>query len=521
MSATDPSDPTSLPAIFARRSAAPRPQARSLAGPPPHPRPAPATAPEKRHQPREIVTTLGLGTSHETVDYTAVRQIRDSLIERARAAEISLNPDTPGDVVEDLIAREIREWSERRTSVGQGALTHVERDALVRPVQDALFGQGRITPLLELPGLTDIEANGCDDVHLIFADGRIERGPAIADSDEDLVADIQTIARYAPGGEKSFSPVTKYIRMALPDGSRMAAEAWMGGRPTIAIRKHRFVDTDLDEMEQLGAVDTGLAQFLAAAVKAGLSIVIAGFPAAGKTTLTRAILAALHPQVRIATVENAFELHLNKMPHRHHRVWAKEAQEGGELTTAGVRPGQITLTRLVELALQQNTDRLVVGEVVGSEIVDMLQSMQTGKGCVTTMHSHSADDTIRRMSTLLLSAMSNLNGDGAHGIIGAAVDLIVYVDTVDEREIGGRLHRFVSEVLELSLSNDSALADPILRNYIYSPGPDGRAVPTGKLLDPKRMAKLERHGFDRGWLRPEASSWGSPLPLIVRDEEAS
>lgn len=290
-------------------------------------------------------------------------------------------------------------------------------------------------------------------------------------------------------------------------------------RPSVTIRKHRFIDTDLPQMEELRAIDAGLVQFLAAAVKAGLSIVVAGFPAAGKTTLTRAILAALDPQVRLATVETAFELHLNQMPDRHHRVWAAETQEGGELTTAGVRPGEISLGRLVELGLQKNTDRLVVGEVVGDEIVAMLKAMQAGQGGITTMHSHSADDTIQRMSTLILSAMRNVDVENAHRLIGGGVDLIVYVDIVDEREIGGRLHRFVAEVLELNLSNDAGLNDPILRNYLYEPGPDGRAVPTGKLLTPKRMARLERHGFNPDWLRPEASSWGAPLPLIVQDDE--
>lgn len=521
MSSTDPTDPTSLPAIFARRSASPRPQARSLAGPSPHMAPTPPTNQERPHPPRDVVTALPLDTAHEVVDYTAVRQIRDSLIERARIAEINLNPDTPADVVEDLITREVREWSERRTSMGQGALTHAERDALVRSVQDALFGLGRIQRLLEMPGLENLEIEGCDNVHMTFADGRIVRGPAVADSDEDLIGDIQTIARYAPSGEKSFSPVTKSLRMALPDGSRLAAEAWMCPRPSVTIRKHRFVDTDLEQMEQLGAVDTGLVQFLAAAVKAGMSIVVAGFPAAGKTTLTRAILAALDPQVRLATVETAFELHLNQMPDRHHRVWAAETQEGGELTTAGTRPGEITLARLVELGLQKNTDRLVVGEVVGDEVVAMLKAMQAGQGCVTTMHSHSADDTIQRMSTLILSAMRNVDVENAHRLIGGGVDLIVYIDIIDEREIGGRLHRFVSEVLELTLSNDAALTDPIVRNHIYAPGPDGRAVPTGELLNSKRMARLERHGFNPDWLRPHASSWGAPLQLIVRDEEAS
>lgn len=520
---TTPKDhsPTDLPAIFARRAAAPRPQARGLAGPSPRPLNTPTTpAPaQPHHAPEHDDHVPSLDAAREVVDYTAVRQIRDLLIERARAAEIKLDPSTPLDVVNDLIESEVREWSERRTSMGEGALSHAERDSLVRSVQDALFGNGRIERLLRLPKLENIEIEGCDNVHLTFADGRIDRGPAVADSDEDLIADIQTIARYAPSGEKSFSPVTKTLRMALPDGSRLAAEAWLGGRPSVTIRKHRFVDTDLEESKALGAIDDGLLEFLAAAVKAGLSIVVAGFPGSGKTTLTRAILAALDPKVRLATVETALELHLNQMPERHHRVWSAETQEGGELTTAGTRPGQITLSRLVDLALQKNTDRLVVGEVTGPEIVAMLEAMQAGRGCVTTMHSHSADDTIQRMSTLILSAMRNVDVENAHRLIGGGVDLIVYVDIIDEREIGGRLHRFVSEVLELSLSNDAGLNDPILRNYIYEQGPDGRAVPTGKLLSAKRMARLERQGFNPDWLRPESSTWGAPLDLIVHDTD--
>lgn len=541
---TPRSRPTDLP-IFAQRAAAARPQARALAG---TPRPTGATpeaardvmgrfpapvhavapdaatltgVPEPAGACSEPQVTL-LNGSHEltgeAVDYTVVQQIRSGVTEAFQQnvpKGTVLVEAVHAEMVLGLIEGQIRDYSARRVHHGQVALTVDGRDVMRQAVYDALFGAGRIQPLLELEGLEDIEIEGHDNVWLVFADGRLERGPAVADSDEQLQADIQQMARTCATGEKDFSVGTKKLRMALPDGSRLAAEGFgLSHRPSVTIRKHRFIDTDLAEMQDLGTIDDGLREFLAAAIRAGLSFNISGLPASGKTTLSRAVLNALDPHVRLGTIESQYELFLHHMPTRHYRTWAAEAQPGGETGPDGQPTGRFTLVDLVELILQKNVDRIIVGEVVGEEVIAMLEAMQTGKGSLSTMHARSAWDTVERMVTLITRARGNLGTDYAQRLVAQNLDVIVHIAVVDESHLaGGRKHRFVDEVVALSLSGEAE--NPVTRTHLWKPGPDGRAMPTGDIPDQAGwLDQLVRHGFDEGWLTPGSATWRQPIHLL-------
>lgn len=524
--------PTDLP-IFGAASNPNRPAARSLAGPGPG-----ATAPAQQATPapvnggnvaapvppapvtaQPVVESIDSLLPHEhpdfqtgLVDYTTVRVLRGSVTE-------VFHRDYPGQpmtsvehatLVDQIIDAQIQDHSTREVTAGRGAVGAAARAALRVAVRDSLFGAGRIQPLLDLEGVENIEIEGCDNVWLQFADGTLKQGPAVADSDTELIADIQQIARTAPAGEREFSQAKKKLRMALPDGSRLAAEAWLCPRPSVTIRKHRFVDTDLDQMRQLGAVDHGIAEFLAAAIKSGKSMVVSGLPAAGKTTMVRAVLAALSPKVRIATVETNFELFLHLMPERHYRVWPAEAQDGGEPGPDGKPVGRVPVIELIEMALQKNADRIVVGEVVGPEILAMLEAMQAGHGSVSTMHASNAWDTVERITTFITREKANVGTTFAQRLIAQNVDLIVHLGVIDETHLeGGRKHRFVDEILALGLKADE---DPVEREYLWKAGPDGRAVPTGR--EPKWIDDLVSHGFDRNWMAEGYSTWDKPLELL-------
>jgi pilus assembly protein CpaF len=516
-------DPAALP-IFAARAAASRPQARALAGTPPIPVPTPGPSPAAARQPLVAspaavnghpptsteIFTGGVERLVPVVDYVAVQQLRDTVTEVFRErSEGALTQETDRQFVRGLIDEEVRAYSDRQVRTGHGPLTVDQREAMAQAVLDSLFGMGRIQPLLALPGLENIEIEGYDNVWLQFEDGRLERGPAVADSDAQLISDIQAIARTAPSGEKVFSQVTKSLRMSLIDGSRLAAEAWLCARPSLTIRKHRFVDSDLAEALELGTVDDGIASLLAAAVRAGKSIVLSGMPGTGKTTLARQVLAALDPHVRLATIEANYELFLHHMPQRHYRVWPAEQQEGAEPGEDGSTIGKVDLRRLLQLALQKNVDRLIVGEVTGDEVLTMLEAMQAGKGSLSTIHARSALDTIDRLVTLVTSAKANANITDAQRLVALNVDLIVYLGGRDDTDFGGRRHRFVSEIATLSLNAD-ADHSPVAHDLLFKAGPDGRAVATGRY--PDWLAEIERYGFDAGYLTEGHSTWRTPLP---------
>lgn len=526
-STSTPVSPTDLP-IFALPVDGNRPAARSLAGaapaagplraePSPHRANGHSTLSAVHAAP--VVEDLSSLLPHEHpvgvddgIDYRTVRVLRGAVTE-------VFHRDYPGQtmtahehstLIDDIIDAQIQDHSTREVAAGRGAIGAAARASLRRAVRDSLFGVGRIQPLLDLEGLENIEIEGCDNVWLEFADGTLRRGPAVADSDAELIADIQQIARSSATGEREFSQAKKKLRMALPDGSRLAAEAWLCDRPSMTIRKHRFVDTDLPQMRALGAVDAGIEAFLAAAIRAGKSMVISGLPASGKTTLVRAILAALDPQVRLATVETNYELYLHHMPSRHYRVWPAEAQEGGEPGPDGQPIGRVSVVQLIEMALQKNTDRIVVGEVVGPEILAMLEAMQAGKGSVSTMHANNAWDTVERIVTFITRERGNVGTTFAQRLVAQNVNLIVHLGVVDESHLeGGRKHRFVDEILALDIKSDE---DPVEREYLWTPGEDRRAEPTGRA--PKWLDDLVSHGFDPNWLQKGYSTWAQPLDLV-------
>ena len=463
------------------------------------------------------------------VSWADVQQLRDEVTEEfknratddpatgAAAGGPALAEDMHGHVVGEIIDARVAEFSARRVQVGEPALTSGARRALRRRVHDSIFGAGRFQPLLDLPGIRNIEAEGCDSVWLEFDDGRLEPGPPVAETDEQLQVDVQHMARTLGGVEKEFSPARPVLRMALPDGSRLAAEGFgVSARPSVTIRKHAFVDTDLDEIQALGTIEDGLREFLAAAVRAGVNVVVSGRPGAGKTTLARALLNTLDPRVRLATIEAAYELHVNKMPDRHYRVWAAEAAAGGEVGADGARAGRVDLTRLHELALQKNPDRVIVGEVTGEEILVMLEAMQSGGGSLSTIHATSARDTVERMVTLVTRSRGNLGTTYAERLVAQNVHLIVHLGVVDEKHLpGGRVHRYVDEVVALQLRRGAGVGEsPVEVVELWAPGPDGRGHPTGDR--PAWLDELARHGFDPAWLQPGAETWGPEPDYVTR-----
>lgn len=519
--------PTDLP-LFAARAAGDdgRPRARRLAGlsgaiVPTAPTAPTSTAPETtdpqtpQASPAPQTAPAAPTPPAARISSQTVREVRAAVTEayRAQSGGVALDPERDAALVTRLIEEQVAEYNVRRIDSGEPAMNALTRQELAGQVHNALFGLGRIAPLLAHEDVQDIEIEGYDRVVLKLRDGTVAEGPAVADSDEELLEDIAHLARTCPTGEKDFSPATKKLRMTLPDGSRLSAEGWMTHRPSIHIRTHRLIDTDLDESVRLGVMDKGLAQFLATAFRAGKNILISGAPFAGKTTQARAILNALPNTVRIATIESQYELLLHKMPkERHLRVWAAEAHEGGEIRPDGSAIGAYSNEDLIGLALQKNADRLVLGEVTtGAEARAMIQAMQTSKGSLATIHARTAWKTVSRLATLLQLGASNLDSATARSLVVQNVDLIVHIETVDETALeGGLFHRFIDDVIAV---DESSEIGGIEVTQLWEPGADGRATPTGQR--PSWLPELIRQGFDPDWLLPGSSEWNGPLELLV------
>jgi pilus assembly protein CpaF len=173
---------------------------------------------------------------------------------------------------------------------------------------------------------------------------------------------------------------------------------------------------------------------------------------------------------------------------------AREANVEGE--------GEITMAELVRAGLRMNPSRVIVGEVLGDEIVSMLEAMSQGNdGSMGTIHATSSAYVWRRMAMYAAKSAMRLPAEVTYQMIDGAIDFVVFIAQRDERAVGGPLRRFVSSVREVT----GAEGQQVITNEVYRPGSDGRAVPNPGVL--RRREDLELAGFDLNWLENREGWW--------------
>jgi Flp pilus assembly CpaF family ATPase len=240
------------------------------------------------------------------------------------------------------------------------------------------------------------------------------------------------------------------------------------------------------------------------------NIIVSGRQNAGKTTLIRALAHEIPALERFATLEKEYELYLHHSQ-RHPRVVAMQAREGGtEYAPDGRQVGEITLAELVEDALRMNLQRIIVGEVRGSEVLPMFRAMSHGDGgSLCTVHARSARNAFETLVTLCLSGSSTMSDTFAYRLAASAIDFVVHIRLVDETSYeGGELHRFVSEIHEVTGVGESGRP---ATNQIFAPGTDGRAVPR---TNPACLDDLRRAGLDVDRLAQKQGAWTRPMTTL-------
>jgi len=393
-----------------------------------------------------------------------------------------------------LINEELRRHAQTQIRQGRLPLDAHAEDELAQAIHAALFGLGRLEPLLSDPDVENIDANGCDQVYLEYGDGTVKHGPPLADSDRDLVDLLQrAAARYGP---RRFDLGCPQLDLRLPDGSRLSAVMDVAHRPALSIRRHRFRRVTLEDLLRNATIDLDVKQFLSALVRARKNVVIAGGTNAGKTTLLRALASEIDPSERLVTIEGALELGLHEFPDQHPNVVALEARlpnvEG---------EGEITVAELVRRSLRMNPSRVIVGEVLGDEVLAMLEAMSQGNdGSMCTIHASSSALAFRRMAMYAQRSAMHLPIATTYLIIAGAVDFVVFVDKHDRRAQGGQLERYVASVREVI----DADGETMISNEVFRPGVDGRAV---FAAPPRCASDLHQAGYDPGWLGYRQGAW--------------
>lgn len=359
---------------------------------------------------------------------------------RRAAGETQLTGDSERQYARMMIMEILREDAEARLSRGVPTASPAVEDEIGEAIFARMFGAGRLQRLLDDDSIENIDINGCDEVWISRAHSDFaERAEAIASTDAELIELIQTLGSYSGLSSRAFDAANPQLDLQLPDGSRLSALMAVAARPSVSIRRHRLQKVTLADLVGLNTMGEDVADFLRAVTKARFNIVIAGGTNGGKTTLLRAVASEIDPRERIITIEKAFELGLRDDVARHPNAVALESRPAN---SEGV--GEVTMAQLVKRTLRQNPDRVVVGEVLGDEIVPMLNAMSQGNdGSLSTIHADSARETFARISSYAQQA-HGLPRDVVHEMISGAIDFVVFISR--DRHGGRRRVRTILEV---------------------------------------------------------------------------
>jgi pilus assembly protein CpaF len=316
--------------------------------------------------------------------------------------------------------------------------------ALVEQLQQEFTGAGPLEPLIRMPKVTDVLVNGPTSVWIDRGSGP-ERTDVTFGSEDDVRRLAQ---RLAASAGRRLDESMPYVDARLVDGTRLHAlvPPIATDGTVISLRVPRRAAFTLDEFVSLGMCDDVGAKWLKAIVAARMAFVISGGTGTGKTTVLSTMLGLVHSGERIVIVEDSAEL---RPDHPHVvRAQARPANVEGA--------GTITMRDLVRQALRMRPDRLVVGEVRGAEVVDLLAALNTGhEGGCGTVHANSAADVPARLEALGLVA--GLDRDAIHALIAAGLDAVIHVD----RERSGR--RVLSGIHILERQHGRVFTTPALR----------------------------------------------------------
>ena len=322
------------------------------------------------------------------------------------------------DLVRDRLSGLGRRYTPADVATAMRAEGLIVSDSAVLDTVESLrrhsVGAGLLEPLLHEPGVTDVLVNGADQVF-------VDRGAGLELTDLRFPCegDVRQLAqRLAATVGRRLDDAVPFVDARLADGSRVHAVLGTLASPgtCISLRVPAQRSFSLDDCVASGSLTPGAAQLLSRMIEAKLAFLISGGTGSGKTTLLAALLALVPPSERIVIVEDSREL----APNHAHVVRIEGRPANTELA------GAVSLTDLVRQSLRMRPDRLVVGEVRGAEIVDLLTAMNTGhEGGCGTVHANSTADIPARLEAL--ASLGGLPRAALHAQLASALDAVIHV----------------------------------------------------------------------------------------------
>ncbi|MDX1975998.1 MAG: CpaF family protein [Rickettsiales bacterium] len=350
--------------------------------------------------------------SLQTREYGSVKQqLTEKLLENIDFASLEMLPELiKKDRLKEAASKIL--YDEISTP-----FTSAQIELLKNQVVDDLLGFGPIEVLMSDPEISDIMINGHSKIYIEKA-GKVLRTDVVFGSEKQLLNVIQKIVAIVGRRIDESSPM---VDARMPDGSRFNAiipPLALNGC-LVSIRKFKKHKMPLKEYVTIGSMSEAMYQFLSICGHIGLNIIISGGTGSGKTTLLNAISGSISPKERIVTIEDAAELQLQQ-PHVLRMETRPPNMEGA---------GEVTQRQLLRNALRMRPDRIIVGEMRGDEVMDVLSAMNTGHdGSMATIHSNSPADALSRLENLVSMSSVNLSTASLRSQIASAVQLIVQIE---------------------------------------------------------------------------------------------
>jgi len=296
-------------------------------------------------------------------------------------------------------------------------LTRANKARILEWVLADILGYGPLEPFLADPEITEVMVNGPQSIY-VERFGKIELTGATFENDLHLRRIIDRIV--APIGRR-VDEASPMVDARLPNGYRVNATIPPLSLDGSLLTIRKFSTTPLMPQDLIsnGTLTANLVTFLRACIEARVNMVISGGTGSGKTTLLNAVATFIPPEERIITIEDVAELQLG----RAHVLRLEKRPPNIE------GKGEITIRQLVVNSLRMRPDRIVVGEARAGEALDMLQAMNTGHdGSMTTVHSNSPRDSLRRIETMVMMAGMELPLSAIREQVASAIELIVHME---------------------------------------------------------------------------------------------
>lgn len=381
----------------------------------------------------------------------------------------------------ERLRSELKVLTEELIATHKLALNETERRRIIQAIQDEMLGLGPIESLLSDPTVSDILVNGPFQVYAERR-GKIVHTDVKFDNDAHLLRVIDRIVSRIGRRVDEMSPM---VDARLPDGSRVNAvipPLAMDG-PLLSIRRFAVVPFMVHDLINMGALTTGMAELVQGLVRARLNVLVSGGTGSGKTTLLNVMSASIPSDERIITIEDAAELQLQQ-PHVVRMETRPPNIEG---------KGEISQRDLLRNSLRMRPDRIIMGEVRGGEVLDMLQAMNTGHdGSMTTIHANSPRDALTRLEHMLGMAGLKAESRALRQQIGAALSVVIQVSRLSDGQ------RKITSLQEITgMEGDVITMQEIFRfeqtGLNPNGGVQGQFVATG--IRPKFVQRLTTRGI--------------------------